>query len=137
METRSTNKRSANHDIDDREQGASAPKKLKLTIPRILQGTFFEIVNNCDGRIDAKCTNCSQNSRGLLTSTGNFKSHYKLKHPALLSSLEKYLIGKPDETVKLQQSNLKNFISPAVDIDTVIILFSIDRLYIFTGELII
>lgn len=81
--------------------------------------------------------NCSQISRGLLTSTGNFKSHYKLKHPALLSSLEKYLIGKPDETVKLQQSNLKNFISPAVDIDTVIILFSIDRLYIFTGELII
>lgn len=57
-----------------------------------MDGTFYTL--DCDigsdGKISAKCNECKEIRKGNISSTGNFKSHYK-KHPELLLKLEEYL----------------------------------------------
>lgn len=72
-------------------------KRTKKRIPKILDGTFYTL--DCDvgsdGKISAKCNECNEIRKGNISSTGNFKSHYK-KHPERLLKLEEYL--KQDDT---------------------------------------
>lgn len=66
-------------------------KKTKAKIPKILDGTFYTIESNIDGKIVAVCNECREKRKGDVWSTGNYKSHYKTKHPKRLVELEKYL----------------------------------------------
>lgn len=81
----------------------------KSSVPRILDGIFFSIVSNDNGNIVARCVNCYENRKGNLKSTGNFKSHYRLKHSNLIGKLEEYLKGKTEIDPKLQQPTLESF----------------------------
>lgn len=86
----------------------SVPKKK----PKILDGTFYEILaENEDGGIKAKCTECDEVKKGRCTSTGNFKSHYKLKHEARVKDLEKYLRESDASKPTLRQKDIPESIS--------------------------
>lgn len=66
------------------------PAKKQKKIPKILDGVYY-VIESCDNeKISAKCQQCGDIRKGSLTSTGNFKSHYK-KHPKELKQLEEYL----------------------------------------------
>lgn len=66
-------------------------EKRKTTIPpRVLDGTFYEIINECDGKVEAKCKECSKIKKGCIRSTGNFLNHYKIRHAQEYTNLEKY-----------------------------------------------
>ena len=48
-------------------------------LPCILDGTFFTIIDNNDGKIVAKCVNCvNKTISGSLASTSNFLRHVKV-----------------------------------------------------------
>lgn len=83
---------------------------------KILDGTFYQVITEHDGRITAACTECKEVRKGSDSSTGNFKSHYKAKHSDRAKDLEKYL-KEPDASVKfksnLKQQSLTEVLSPA------------------------
>lgn len=85
-------------DADNRQSA----KKAKLSLPRILDGKFFSVDLHIEGKIEARCTECNEVKKGHITSTGNFKNHYRIKHTSHMSSLETYLKGKSDEAVDTQ-----------------------------------
>lgn len=87
---------------NDREQ--NAPKRAKTSVPRILDGKYFTIDSIDKGKVVAKCTKCGETKRGHLTSTGNFKSHYKIKHFSDNNKLSEYLKGHTEEAVKMKTS---------------------------------
>lgn len=68
---------------------APAAKKQKK-IPKILDGAYYVIESNENGKVNVKCQTCNAIVKGSLSSTGNFKSHYK-KHPTEYKELEEYL----------------------------------------------
>lgn len=67
------------------------PAKKQRLHPRILDGTFYEIVSIDGDNIVAKCIECNKPRRGNLKSTGNFISHYRNAHQHLADNVEKYL----------------------------------------------
>lgn len=76
-----------NETIND---SAAPPTKKARKIPRILDGRYFLIQSNIDGKVSAKCQTCGEIRKGNISSTGNFKSHYKTHLPEL-KELEEYL----------------------------------------------
>lgn len=56
-----------------------------------MDGTFFTIQENDDGKITARCTECDELKKGNIFSTGNYINHYKTKHSARVKSMEEYL----------------------------------------------
>lgn len=89
------------------EDVENRPKRIKSSVPLILDGRFFEIVSNDDGKIRAKCTECSEMKKGHMSSSANFKSHYRLVHPNTFPKSNDYLEKKTNEhkaTEKLQQT---------------------------------
>lgn len=56
-----------------------------------MDGTFFSIEQNNNGKIVAKCTECGQNKKGNIFSTGNFINHYKSTHENRVQAMEEYL----------------------------------------------
>lgn len=125
METRAQKRSSASISQSDSEAAstsASVPKRKKSneTIPRILDNTFFNIVEIKEKGIIVRCTECKELKKGELSSTGNFKTHYRIKHPALLTKLEEHLKKKSIETRVSTQPTLQHFASSS-NLDTVII----------------
>lgn len=104
--------------IDDttNDSGQKA-KKQKLSLPRILDGNFFSVVSHVEGKIDARCTECEKPIKGHITSTGNFKNHYRIKHASIMTSLEDYLKDRSDDVsvngIKSRQSTISEFSSNA------------------------
>lgn len=71
------------------ESSDPSPKKKKL--PKILDGTFYEIISiDEEDRVVAKCKECLEVKKGKGKSTGNFKTHYKT-HDNRLEELDGYL----------------------------------------------
>lgn len=97
-------------ETDKVNEVVSKPKRAKV-IPRILDGTYFRIETNEDGRICARCTICDHQTKGQLTSTGNFLTHYKNRHGSLMETVKIYLKGnnnsKPNEVQPLIQPFLQ------------------------------
>lgn len=97
-----------------KKQEGTEEKKL----PRILDGKFYSVVGevgapNEKGQIliDVLCHACNETRRGSTTSTGNFKTHYKLKHPDKFKDLEKYLnTGLMGNSSNLRQPPLEEVI---------------------------
>lgn len=77
-------------DLDENE--IKPPEKKSRSHPRILDGKYFEIQSIDDkNNVIATCTECKHPRRGQLTSTGNFLSHIRSKHPELGNDVEKYI----------------------------------------------
>lgn len=75
-------------------------KKAKR-IPKIFDGKYYSVKSDIEGNIEAICTACEEVKRGNYLSTGNFISHYKLKHHDQLQNLKEYT----KETVKRRESD--------------------------------
>lgn len=56
--------------------------------PKIFDGSFFTILKEENGKIEAKCTECNEVKKGSSSSTGNFYRHYKSKHATRVKALE-------------------------------------------------
>lgn len=67
-----------------------------------MDGKYFTIESENDGNIEAKCMKCREIKKGNYLSTGNFLSHYKLKHPSDVDDLRKYTKPKSDKTAENQ-----------------------------------
>lgn len=68
------------------------PQKRKQ--PKILDGNYFKVlqgVDNTNKNIIALCTACNSEKRGSNSSTGNFLTHYRLKHKEIYTELVDYL----------------------------------------------
>lgn len=90
-----------NADIENNENRAA--KRYKTTVPRILDGKFFVIESNVNEKILARCIrpDCRKQIKGMLSSTGNFKSHYRVKHPLEMKSLDEYLRSKGEQNASV------------------------------------
>lgn len=63
---------------------------------KIFDGVYYDNVvttqnDKSDDKVTADCTECGKTISGNEASTGNFKSHYKLKHSTKYKQLEDYL----------------------------------------------
>lgn len=85
--------------IDSDVEGSETenPSKKNKRLPRILDGKYFTISNEDkdkdwfkDNKIEATCTICHELKKGNILSTGNFLSHYKLKHSDKLVEVKEY-----------------------------------------------
>lgn len=103
------NNNDKNTEDDDNLQPSA--KRRKTRIPLILDGKYFSIESNIDGNIIARCTECNEQKKGSLTSTGNFKSHFRMKHLEILPTVEAYLKSKGAETsIGVAQPTLERFV---------------------------
>lgn len=66
------------------------PAKKQKKIPKILDGVYYVIESIDNEKVAAKCQECDTIIKGSITSTGNFKSHYK-KHTKEKKKLDEYL----------------------------------------------
>lgn len=84
--------------MDITEETAPVAKSKRTTLPRILDGTYFnELSVHPNDRIWANCTTLGckiKLVKGSKTSTGNFKNHYRTNHNELIPELERYLDKK-------------------------------------------
>lgn len=85
-----------NDENSESDDFVNAPKRIKITIPRILDGTFFTIEKNINGSVEARCVECRKIIKGCLTSTGNFKKHITKIHNESLNKLTDHLRTKSD-----------------------------------------
>lgn len=60
-------------------------------MPRVLDGKFYEVLSENGNKIEAKCMQCFEIKKGYITSTGNFITHYKNKHPTQYISLNSHV----------------------------------------------
>lgn len=104
--------------LDDLE---SEPPVKKTKMPKIFDGTFYTVEKVTMEKIEARCIECSEVRKGDITSTGNFKNHYKSKHPGRLKVLEEYLKKSTSETpiIKVHQPTISQVISSAVSPESV------------------
>lgn len=89
-----------------------ASKRMRFTYPRILQGKYYEVLKDDNGKVEARCTNCSEIKKGHVTSTGNFLSHYRTVHATLLKELDEYRKGDSNPESKrlsLNQTKMTKF----------------------------
>lgn len=69
-----------------------------------MDGAYYVLETNIDGKISAKCQECGEIRKGSISSTGNFKNHYK-KHPSRFKALEEYL--KQEDTIVNDNDNAR------------------------------
>lgn len=66
------------------------PAKKTKKYPKFFDGKYFSIQSDINGNVEAICSECQEIKRGNFLSTGNFFSHYKLKHNSKLQELKEY-----------------------------------------------
>lgn len=92
------------------ESAEPAPKKAKK-YPKILDGKYYTIRTESASTIEAICTMCQEIRKGNHSSTGNFLSHYKLKHSSMLAEVKKHLKPEIVEKNSSNQSTLHENVS--------------------------
>lgn len=91
-------------------------------------------------KIDARCMECSEVKKGFITSTGNFKTHYKSKHPGRFKALEEYLKGSNSSngTAKVKQPTMPQVFASTVSPENVrlqvIFLFLFQLVFLYMKE---
>lgn len=85
-------------------------KTTKKT-PKIFDGRFYVIEKLSEGNIEAVCKTCGEVRKGNEASTGNFISHYKIKHSELLKELKEHTKSeKAKKQQHSQQTTLPEFL---------------------------
>lgn len=110
-----TQKRSKQKETDD------------TSIPRILDGKYFQIVSRDKTSVEAKCTECQKQRKGDTKSTGNFMTHYVKEHPDLVKEIKLYKKQKNDTQTStvpsLKQTTLPRFVTIPAQIVRVVFSF--------------
>lgn len=106
--------------------------KRKKTIPRVLDGIFYEIVSQSGTKIEAKCMQCSEIRKGNENSTGNFIIHYKNKHPIEYTKLDQHIkLRNQSVIVQVKQPNIIDHLLPLSMKEVFVFLYFIG-IFIFT-----
>lgn len=99
------------------EPNDAPPTKKQKKMPKILDGVYYLVESNENGRVNVKCQTCNASIKGSLSSTGNFKSHYK-KHPKEKKELDEYLkqghnidIGENTEGKRQTQPRIEDMLA--------------------------
>lgn len=61
-----------------------------ISIPKLLDGKYFQIARRDGIQISAICTQSGKTRSGQTKSTGNFMDHYRREHPSLVGAVEAY-----------------------------------------------
>lgn len=78
--------------MDTSNENEAPPQKKAKKVPKILDGTYFSITSrNDDDHVEARCSECDEVKKGKLSSTGNYITHYRLKHKEKVEKLMQYL----------------------------------------------
>lgn len=103
-------------------------------MPKIFDGTFYSIEKRINEKIDARCLECSDVRKGSITSTGNFKNHYKTMHCGRFEALEEYLKSSNTQnvTTKVRQPTMPQIFTPTVSPEKV----SIQKIFHFNFQVI-
>lgn len=100
-------------------ENTEPPAKKRKTLPKILDGKYFAVDSNNDGKLLAKCTECNEMKKGYISSTGNFINHYKSKHPSQVKSLEEYLkkinVDKTNDRTTNRQASIPEIVQGTSD----------------------
>lgn len=83
-------------------------KQQKLSVPKLLDGTFFKISKEEDTKIEAVCITCGKTRKGTLKSTGNFMEHIKKDHPSLIEKVQSYRKQGCSSNVVKQQNTVRD-----------------------------
>lgn len=77
--------------IDSFQGGDSfneAPNIDVSTLPKILRGKYFKLINLSGQNITVECNECLKKVKGSTNSTGNFRNHLKIHHIELFKKME-------------------------------------------------
>lgn len=86
-------------DSDSSTTSLSLPSAKKAkSKPRIFDGTFYEILKEEGGNVEARCLECLETKKGNMSSTGNFLGHIRTKHPSLAEKLKNHLEQKHNQS---------------------------------------
>ncbi|KAI4461403.1 transposase-related [Holotrichia oblita] len=80
------------------------------TLPAILDGKYFIVINNDDGKIKAECVMCKSNGKksiisGSLRATTNFKVHMKRLHKPAVVKFDEYKVEMKVKGARKKRSN--------------------------------
>lgn len=88
----------SNLGLDDEVLEPPIKKQKQECLPRILDGTYFEVVERNMDNVHAICKLCGVKRKGTIRSTGNFLTHIKRSHPTKLTEIEEYRKLKQNES---------------------------------------
>lgn len=102
-------------DENDREPSLKRRKcdeDKEFRLPRILDNPlFFEVIELTEvvgkpkeRKALVRCTECSELKKGVTSSTGNFRSHYRRAHPNQFEKLKAYVENRSLETKETQRT---------------------------------
>lgn len=81
------------------ETNSEPSVKKHKSLPKILDGKYFVLESEENGKLIVTCTVCNEQKKGNASSTGNFLKHYRKKHHDKVKELEEYLKSR-EENVK-------------------------------------
>lgn len=84
------------------------PNENDEKLPKIVDGKFFTFCSKENNSIKATCVTCKQNVLGSATSTGNFLSHLKRKHPSRVEEYKTYLKNNETKNEKLKTNLIQS-----------------------------
>lgn len=89
---------STNSTASEPPQTSKTPPPKRRPKPLLLDGTFYEVISDKAGNIEARCTECQEIKKGSVFSTGNFLGHYRIKHVSLVEKMIRYINKKSDRS---------------------------------------
>lgn len=91
-------------EMDDIQTSSS--KRQKSSIPKILDGTYFEIQEYLQyPNVKAKCMTCGKIRAGALNGTSNMLKHYRESHPTIVNEINIHI--KRQAIVNTAKNNTK------------------------------
>ncbi|XP_012524953.1 uncharacterized protein LOC105830277 [Monomorium pharaonis] len=75
------------HQVTQIESNVGERKMIPVRLPALLDGEYFAVTRVEDTNVTVVCQQCKKQLNGNLKSTGNFLSHVKRLHPALMSKI--------------------------------------------------
>lgn len=100
------------NEVNDSNERQAAKKAR--TIPRILDGTFYEIIKIENDQVEAQCQKCDVIRKGSIKSTGNFLSHFRAKHLHLMESLKTHIERKESINTTNGVKSTTTIVGPAI-----------------------
>lgn len=96
---------------DDRSEPEAKKAKEEPSLPKLLDGKYFEVIERNGNNVHTLCKICGIKRRGTVRSTGNFMDHIKKRHPTLIAEIEAYKKSKKNEFIAIQQKSLFSTVS--------------------------
>lgn len=111
------NENNENNEIDQNESEENDfdenpnKKQRNISIPKLLDGTFYAIVSRDGMKVVARCLKCGKERKGDISSTGNFMEHIKKSHPDIKEKVEQHRKHSSDKQQKKHQKTVRDMLT--------------------------